>query len=85
MALKNERTEVFQLFGEGSLNELSRAVEGLINDNGYTLFSANLALLAENRFRGVYILTRVVTRAPKVETPHKSTEKASESVMDAVK
>jgi hypothetical protein len=69
MALKSEKTEVFQLFGEGSLNDLSRALESYVND-GWEIKFANLMPTTPQaeRFRGFYLLTRTGTlKAPTVE------------------
>jgi hypothetical protein len=84
MSLKSEKVEVYQLYGEGAVNDLSRALEVFLND-GWELKFANLASVDANqtRFRGSYVLTRVVSVAP-VFVPGKE-KVESDSVLDAVK
>lgn len=82
MALKSARVEVYQLYGEGSLNELSRAVESFRND-GWQFVHVSLSPVdsTASRFRGVYVFERVVNVLP--ELPLVS-EVVNESVVDAV-
>lgn len=82
MALKSEKVEFFQLYGEGPLADLSRAVESFLNE-GWTLETSSVQPLDSNqqRFRGYYALTRVVNVVPRVDLA----SVVSDSVMDAVK
>jgi hypothetical protein len=86
--LSSDRTEVFQLYGEGSLNELSRALEGMLNQ-GWEMKYANLNALDSQatRFRGTYILFRVVSgyKAPEPVAKFPDEEvKVTENVVEAL-